>query len=285
MYVVTGITGQVGGVVAASLLAAGLPVRAVVRSREKGRPWAAKGCEIAIADIMDTDALAKAFNGAKGVFLMTPPNFDPEPGFPQTVELNAAVTAAINVARPEKVVFLSTVGAHVAEPMLLNNSKMTEEALRSAPVPVGFLRAGWFMENAKWDVEAARTGTLSSFLQPLEHPIPMVATVDIGRTATAMLGESWTGVRIVELEGPRRYSAEDIRKAFSSALGIPVGMHPVPRDEWEPLFRSQGMKNPVPRIRMIDGFNEGWVDFEGGTAEHRKGSTELRTVIAELVET
>jgi uncharacterized protein YbjT (DUF2867 family) len=234
---------------------------------------------------MDTDALAKAFNGAKGVFLMTPPNFDPEPGFPQTVELIAAVTAAINVARPEKVVFLSTVGAHVAEPMLLNNSKMTEEALRSAPVPVGFLRAGWFMENAKWDVEAARTGTLSSFLQPLEHPIPMVATVDIGRTAAAMLGESWTGVRIVELEGPRRYSAEDIRKAFSSALGIPVRMHPVPRDEWEPLFRSQGMKNPVPRIRMVDGFNEGWVDFEGGTAEHRKGSTELRTVIAELVET
>jgi NAD(P)H dehydrogenase (quinone) len=285
MYVVTGITGQVGGVVADSLLAAGLPVRAVVRSREKGRPWAAKGCEIAIADIMDTDALAKAFNGAKGVFLMTPPNFDPEPGFPQTVELIAAVTAAINVARPEKVVFLSTVGAHVAEPMLLNNSKMTEEALRSAPVSVGFLRAGWFMENAKWDVEAARTGTLSSFLQPLEHPIPMVATVDIGRTAAAMLGESWTGVRIVELEGPRRYSAEDIRKAFSSALGIPVRMHPVPRDEWEPLFRSQGMKNPVPRIRMVDGFNEGWVDFEGGTAEHRKGSTELRTVIAELVET
>jgi NAD(P)H dehydrogenase (quinone) len=285
MYVVTGITGQVGGVVADSLLAAGLPVRAVVRSREKGRPWAAKGCEIAIADIMDTDALAKAFNGTKGVFLMTPPNFDPEPGFPQTVELIAAVTAAINVARPEKVVFLSTVGAHVAEPMLLNNSKMTEEALRSAPIPVGFLRAGWFMENAKWDVEAARTGTLSSFLQPLEHPIPMVATVDIGRTAAAMLGESWTGVRIVELEGPRRYSAEDIRKAFSSALGIPVRMHPVPRDEWEPLFRSQGMKNPVPRIRMVDGFNEGWVDFEGGTAEHRKGSTELRTVIAELVET
>jgi NAD(P)H dehydrogenase (quinone) len=43
------------------------------------------------------------------------------------------------------------------------------------------------------------------------------------------------------------------------------------------------MKNPVPRIRMIDGFNEGWVDFEGGAAEHRQGSTELKTVIAEFV--
>jgi NAD(P)H dehydrogenase (quinone) len=282
MYVVTGITGQVGGVVADTLLAARLPVRAVVRSSEKGAPWAAKGCEIAIAEIMDTDALAKAFNGAKGVFLMSPPNYDPEPGFPQTVKSIATVTTAINVARPEKVVFLSTVGAHVAEPMLLNNSKMMEEALRSAPVSIGFLRAGWFMENAKWDVEAARTGIIPSFLQPLEHPIPMVATADIGRTAAAMLGESWTGIRIVELEGPRRYSADDIGKAFSLAIGIPVRTHPVPRDEWEPLFRSQGMKNPVPRIRMIDGFNEGWVDFEGGTAEHRKGSTDLQTVISEL---
>ena len=62
-------------------------------------------------------------------------------------------------------------------------------------------------------------------------------------------------------------------------------MQPVPRDSWEALFRSQGVKNPVPRAQMLDGFNEGWVDFEGGTAEHRKGSTELRTVIAELVET
>jgi NAD(P)H dehydrogenase (quinone) len=283
MYVVTGITGQVGGIVADSLLAAGLAVRAVVRSHDKGKPWAAKGCEIAIADIMDADAQAKAFSGAKGVFLMTPPNYDPEPGFPETVKSIAAVTAAINVARPEKVVFLSTVGAHVAEPMLLNNSKMTEEGLRSAPVSIGFLRAGWFMENAKWDVEAARTGTIPNFLQPVEHPIPMVATVDIGRTAAAMLGESWTGVRIVELEGPRRYSADDIGKEFSAALGTPVRMHPVPRDEWESLFRSQGMKNPMPRIRMIDGFNEGWVDFEGGTAEHKKGSTDLKTVIAELL--
>ena len=283
MYVVMSVTGQVGSVIADSLLATGLPVRAVVRSYEKGTPWAAKGCEIAIAEIMDTDALARAFSGAKGVFLMSPPDHDPEPGFPRTVKSIAAVTAAIHVGRPEKVVFLSTVGAHVAEPTLLNNSKMMEEALRSAPASIGFLRAGWFMENVKWDVESARTGVLPSFLQPLEHRIPMVATVDIGRTAAAMLGESWTGIRIVELEGPRRYSADDIGKAFSSALGIPVRIHPVARDEWEPLFRSEGMKNPVPRIRMIDGFNEGWVDFEGGAAEHRQGPTELKTVIAELV--
>ena len=155
-------------------------------------------------------ALTAAFAGTNGVFLMTPPNYDPEPGFPDTRANAHAIETAIAAARPGRVVFLSTVGAQVAEPNLLNNSKLTEEMLRAAPVSVAFLRAAWFMENAAWDVEAARSGVVPSFLQPLDHAIPMVATVDIGRTAAALLRESWSGVRVIEPRGPaplfgRRY--------------------------------------------------------------------------------
>jgi NAD(P)H dehydrogenase (quinone) len=115
MYAVTGITGKVGGVVARTLLTAGLPIRAVVRDADKGRPWAEKGCQVAIASIADADGLTKAFSGVEGVFLMTPPDFDPEPGFPKTHAAIAAIKAAIVTARPGKVVFLSTVGAHVGK--------------------------------------------------------------------------------------------------------------------------------------------------------------------------
>ena len=282
MYAVTGITGKVGGAVAQSLLAAGEKVRAVVRDEAKGRPWADKGCEVAVAEIGDAEALTAAFAGVDGVFLMTPPNYDPEPGFPETQANARAIETAIAAARPGKLVFLSTVGAQSAEPNLLNNSKLTEEMLRRAPVPVAFLRAAWFMENAAWDVEAARSGVIASFLQPLDHAIPMVATADIGATAAALLQESWTGVRVVELEGPRRYAAADIGLAFAATLGREVRMEPVPRDTWEQLFRSQGMKHPTPRIRMVDGFNEGWIDFEGG-CEHRRGNVTLEAVIAGLV--
>jgi uncharacterized protein YbjT (DUF2867 family) len=111
----------------------------------------------------------------------------------------------------------------------------------------------------------------------------MVATADIGRTAAGLLRESWTGTRIVELEGPKRYSADDVAAAFSAALGHPVKMDPVPHENWEALFRSQGMKNPMPRIRMLDGFNEGWVDFERDGAEQRIGTVTLDTVIKSLV--
>jgi NAD(P)H dehydrogenase (quinone) len=263
------------------LLAGGYPIRAVVRDEAKGKIWADKGCQAAIASLHDADALTAAFAGADGVFLMTPANYDPEPGFPETRANAFAIEKAIARARPRKVVFLSTVGAQVAEPNLLNNSKITEETLRQSPMPVAFLRAGWFMENASWDVEAARNGVVPSFLQPLDHVVPMVATADIGRMAAALLQESWNGVRIVELEGPSRYSAADIGRAFAAALGREVRMEPVPRETWEKLFRSQRMKNPMPRIRMIDGFNEGWIDFERA-GEHRRGTVTLETVIIGL---
>jgi NAD(P)H dehydrogenase (quinone) len=41
-------------------------------------------------------------------------------------------------------------------------------------------------------------------LQPLEKPVPMVATADVGRFAAEVLQETWTGRRIFELEGPTR---------------------------------------------------------------------------------
>lgn len=283
MFAITGITGKVGGSVARALLSAGQAVRAVVRDPDKGKPWAALGCEVAIASIEDAAALAAAFRDVDGVFLMTPPDFDPAPGFPATRANAEALKSAITTARPGKVVFLSTVGAQVAEPNLLNNSTITEAMLRTVPGPIGILRAAWFMENAAWDVDAARSGLIPTFLQPLDHAIPMVATHDIGSTAARMLQETGGGVQVVELEGPRRYSANDIAAGFALAVGHEVRMEPIPRNTWEALFRSQGMKNPTPRIRMLDGFNEGWIDFERGAIEHRRGTTSLNEVLEHLV--
>jgi NAD(P)H dehydrogenase (quinone) len=283
MFAVTGITGKVGSQVARGLLAQGHSVRTIVRSRAKGDEWAALGCDVFVASIDDAEAMTEAFRGMDGVFLMTPPNYDPEPGFPDTQRNSVAIRTAIEESRPGKVVFLSTVGAQVTEPNLLNNSGMTEAMLRTVPVPVAFLRAAWFMENAAWDIESAKSGVVHSFLQPLDHRIPMVATEDIAQTAVELLGQSWNGVRIVELEGPERYSSNDVAAALASALDTPVRNEIVPRSTWEELFRSQGMKNPLPRIRMVDGFNEGWIDFESEQHGSRKAGTTLQAALQALV--
>jgi uncharacterized protein YbjT (DUF2867 family) len=151
-------------------------------------------------------------------------------------------------------------------------------------MPIVFLRPGWFMENSRWDVAAAReNGVIPSFLQPLDKPVPMVAAADVGRVAAEVLQGIWNGRRVVELEGPRRVTPDEVAAAFAELLGRPVRMDAVPRETWEPLFRSQGMKNPTPRIRMLDGFNEGWIEFENGEASSRKGEVALKTVLQMLI--
>ena len=58
---------------------------------------------------------------------------------------------------------------------------------------------------------------------------------------------------------------------------------PVPRESWHELFTSQGMKNPVPRMRMLDGFNQGWIDFKNNGSKAIKGWTKPLDVIAALI--
>jgi NAD(P)H dehydrogenase (quinone) len=285
VFAITGITGNVGGEVARTLLAANKPVRAVLRDPGKGARWSAQGCEVAHADIDDDAALTAAFKGANGVFVLVPPTFDPAPGFPEAQARAATLRSALDEARPERVVYLSTVGAQAIQPNLLTQHSIIERVLGELSMPITFLRPGWFMENASWDIAPARDdAVISSFLQPLDKAVPMVATADIGRVAAKLLLETWHGSRVVELEGPQRVTPNQIAATFSDLLGHPVRVEAVPRRSWESLFKSQGMKNPTPRIRMLDGFNEGWIEFENGEAGSRKGETALKTVLKQLIE-
>src|SRR5665811_870341 len=95
MYAITGITGQVGGAAAQALLAAGHPIRAILREAGKAASWAAQGAEIAIAEFEDEAALASAFTGVTGVFAMIPPYFAPAEDFPEARAIVAALRQAL----------------------------------------------------------------------------------------------------------------------------------------------------------------------------------------------
>jgi len=281
MFAITGITGQVGGQLAHRLLEAGLPVRAVVRDAAKGEAWRARGCEVALASMDDAAALTPAFRGATAVFVLLPPTFDPTPGFVESRRNIAALAEALSVARPGRVVALSTIGAEATETNLLSQLGLMEEALQRLSLPVTFLRAAWFIENLAWDVAPAReAGLMASYLQPLDRPVAMVGTADVAEAAAALLQESWTGRRIVNLEGPRRIAPLDLADALARALGRPVRAEAVPREAWEARFCRDGMHNPMPRMRMLDGFNEGWIDFDAATS--RKGRVTLDEVVRKL---
>jgi len=282
MFAITGITGQVGGEVARNLLAAHQAVRGVARDASKSKAWAERGCELVSADINDAAALAAAFKDVDGAFVLVPPNFDPSPDFSEARTLAATLSSAFVAARLRRVVYLSTIGAQGTRSNLLTQHTIIEQALRKLPVAITFLRPAWFMENFAWDVVPAKNGAIQSFLQPLDKLFPMVATSDIGRLAAELLQETWDGHRVIELEGPHRVTPTEVAATFSNLLGRPVRVEAVPHETWEALFRSQGMKNPEPRIRMLYGFNEGWIEFEG--KEVRKGNVALETVLRTLIE-
>jgi NAD(P)H dehydrogenase (quinone) len=284
MYAITGITGSVGGATAKMLLGAGQKVRGVVRDKARAAHWTKAGVELALGDINNVEALTEAFRRCEGVFVLVPPNFDPLPEFPEARVIAKTLKAALQAAQPGRVVYLSTIGAQASQTNLLSQHTIIEEEIRCLTMPVTVLRPAWFMENCTWDVAPARdTGVISSFLQPLDKPVPMVATADIGKVAADLLQERWSGHRIVELEGPRRVTPNEIAATFTKLLNRPVRADVVPRETWEELFKSQGMKNPMPRIRMLDGFNEGWIEFQGGEVGSAKGSLSLEQVLKTIL--
>lgn len=60
MFLVTGITGNVGGAVARNLLHMGKQVRALVRDEAKAAAWAAQGVELIKGEWEDAASMSRA---------------------------------------------------------------------------------------------------------------------------------------------------------------------------------------------------------------------------------
>src|SRR5689334_17917978 len=93
---VFGATGQQGGSTARALVAEGWRVRALVRdpAKEAAKALEALGVELVRGDMRDRDSLARAVNGAYGVFSMQPSSGQPEQGVTDDDERSFGVTIA-----------------------------------------------------------------------------------------------------------------------------------------------------------------------------------------------
>jgi NAD(P)H dehydrogenase (quinone) len=281
MFAVMGITGNVGGKVAETLLAHGKQVRGIVREPAKAEAWKDKGVELFTADYDDN--LAAAFTGVEGIFVMIPPNMTPEPGFPDSVARIAAIKKAVLAAKPPLAVFLSSIGSEKESGLgLITATHILETELGGSGVPSAFLRPGSFMENIGHSLPAARaTGMYFAFYQPLERKVPHIATEDIGRIGAETLLEPWEGDRVIEISGPAYYSSNDVAAALAEVLGQPVTAVAVPRASWVETLAQNGMpaESSGPYVEMVDSFNSGWIDFGVAGAEHRKGTVELKACL------
>jgi uncharacterized protein YbjT (DUF2867 family) len=140
MYVIMGITGQVGSVVGRILLKTAQQFRAAVRDAAKGQAWASRGCEVELANIDDTESLTAAFREAGGVFVSVPPNFDPSPEFSEARATAISLLASLEAAHPERVVYLSKIGVQASQFNMLPMHTIIEKAIGELPMPIALER-------------------------------------------------------------------------------------------------------------------------------------------------
>ncbi|OKK00318.1 NmrA family NAD(P)-binding protein [Amycolatopsis sp. CB00013] len=234
---VTGATGRQGGATARALLAAGVPVRALVRDPARAKAVEALGAELVVGDLHDVESVIRAAKGARAVFSVQMPGMN-EDGF----DFAGEVTQGVNLIEGAKAAgvpqfvhtSVSGAGQHVEadgwaegrwasmEPTLGAKAAI-QDRLREAGFPRWtLLKPGFFMENFLPDMKflfpRGVDGGLVSVIKP-STSLSLAAVDDIGTAAAAAIAEPdrFAGV---ELELASDFlTMTEIAEVLSGALG------------------------------------------------------------------
>ncbi|MEP6932568.1 MAG: NAD(P)H-binding protein [Nitrospirota bacterium] len=265
MFVVVGATGNTGSAVVETLLNRNRSVRIVLRSADKGAAWKAKGAEIAVASLDDVSALAKAFEGANGVYLLVPPNYGAAAWLVDQRARMDRATEALKKSGISHVVFLSSVGGHLAEGTgPIKAARYGEQILGNSVSNLTVLRPCYFMENWTPVLGAAKAqGVLPTFIEPTAK-IPMISTKDIGRVGAEQLMAGGKGKQIVELAGPEDYSPNQVAARLGQILGRSVTSQHAPLSAVAPTFKSFGFSDEAAKLfeEMYTSFSTGAIGYE-----------------------
>ncbi|MEP1207378.1 MAG: NmrA family NAD(P)-binding protein [Rhizobiaceae bacterium] len=286
MFVISGVTGNTGSVVAQTLIDAGQAVRVIVRSEEKGAAWKAQGAEVAVADIMDVASMTRALDGAQGAYFLLPPDLVNEAFIDDSMKRAQAIVEAASAARLPHAVILSSVGAQHGDGVgPISTIAHMEDLFVQASIPLSAVRPGYFLENIGELLPVAQhEGIYPSMILPLDHKIDMVATRDIGLTvAEALMNPPTLPHRIIELKGAGQYSAQDIAAELSKSLNREVTAVPVPPEVWVEQLKQAGLsqQSAESMAEMHENINNGRIQFLDPNAN--KASIDLATFVARLV--
>ncbi|MER7515068.1 NmrA/HSCARG family protein [Streptomyces sp. NPDC126499] len=227
---VTGATGSQGGAVARALLAAGFPVRALVRDPRTpaAHALAASDAELVTGDLDDVGSLRQAARGAYGVFSVQPSDMaDPRPE--EEVRRGRNVADAAAAEGVTQLVQSSVGGADQATGVPHFASKAEIEAyVAGLDIRVTVLRPVFFMEN--WPYLWGGPVPLDA-----DTSLQMIAVADIGRIAAEVFagpGE-FTG-RTIEIAGDE-LTVRAAFALFAKADGR-VRYERSPRERDAPMF-------------------------------------------------
>lgn len=257
--VVLGATGQQGGAVARSLIAAGRwKVRALSRNPDSdtARQLAASGMEVVAADMDNPASLQAAFAGVHGVFSVQ----GTDQGGEAEIRRGIAVADTARAADVAHFIYSSVGGADRRSGVPHFDSKWrVEEHIRSLDLPTSIVRPVFFLDNfIKPSLRALLLALLRSYV-PAGKPLQMIATADIGKWVAHAFAhpEVFIG-KTEEIAGDELPRSQIVaafkRHGWSAGFPFPVPrllLRPLPYDvrrmfEW---FGEAGYTADIPALK------------------------------------
>jgi uncharacterized protein YbjT (DUF2867 family) len=285
MILITGATGKTGSTAVARLWAQKQPMRALVRSEDKGRSLREKGAEIVIGSLEVATDVRAALAGVKSVYFLVPPDPATTDMIGRGKRIADVFTAALKDSAVEHVVLLSSIGAqHEVGTGPIQMLHYAEQRIAATGRRLTALRAAYFMENVAGMIGLMQAqGILPCSFDP-RRKIPMIASADVGAAAADALLAPPAANDIVDVEGPAPLSYEDVAAAFGEALGKPVKAVPMPREAVIPALIQAGFSENVASVygEMAEAVDKGLLTYEGGTRRVR-GTITITQLAKELV--
>ncbi len=265
-FVVAGVTGHVGSVVARDLLAAGDAVTVIVRDAKKGAEWSARGAQIAVGSLDDAEFVASTVKGADGFFTLIPPHYATGDIYSAQRKSADALAAGIKRGGVPLVVLLSSVGADRADKNgPIKSLHYAENKFRETGTRLVAVRAGSFQENIAGVIAAAKNaGTFPNFLPSADIPAPQVATQDVGHAIAKALKSSPARNEVVDLVGPA-YSSRQLAEKIGKLLGKTLSIVDIPAAGHQAALQQAGVPPDVAAAftEMYAGFSAGLLTPKG----------------------
>ncbi len=287
MYVITGATGNTGGVVAKRLLARGKQVRVVGRSSDRLEPLVAAGAQPFVGDSADKEALSRAFAGAQAVYAMIPPSLTSQDYRADQDRISDALAAALEAAGVEYAVSLSSVGADKPDKTgpVAGLHNLEHRLNQVSGLKVLHLRAGYFMENTLAQIGTVQNlGIAAGPLRP-ELKLPMIATRDIGEAgADALLRLDFHGQQTQELLGQRDLSMTEATAIIGKAIGkADLAYRQLPDEQIRAALTQLGLSLNVANLilEMSAALNSGHMRSLEQRSARNTTPTSYETFVAE----
>jgi uncharacterized protein YbjT (DUF2867 family) len=288
MYVILGATGNTGSVAARRLLERGKKVRVVGRDGKKLAPFASRGADAFPADVLDTDALSRAFAGTQGVYVLIPPDMSSPEYRAHQDRVTESIAKALEKAGVAHAVTLSSFGADKPDKTgpIVGLHKMEKRLAQIKGLNALHLRAAYFMENMLAQISIIKSFGMMAGPVRGDVLVPMIATRDVGAVAAeALLRLDFKGQKTQELLGPRDMTYAEAAKFIGLAIGKPdLAYAQLPDEQVIQAMTGMGISRNLAQLlcEMAAAINSGYMKPLEPRSETNTTPTSFETFVEEV---